>query len=102
MAKMYSNSNHTSVSWNGEVFEAENGTFEVPDEALSDLMAHGLIPGEQPAPISQEPTVKARPNAQWSNDALLAKADELELGLPTDIQRPALITAVADALKAKE
>jgi hypothetical protein len=39
------------------------------------------------------------PVSQWSNADLLAKAAELNIELPADIKRPALIQAVAAALK---
>ena len=102
MAKMYSNSNHTTVSWQGETFEAVNGQFEVPEDAVTDLMAHGLIPGELPPPVTQSAAPQTRPVAQWSNDNLLAKAAELGLNLEADIQRPALIQAVAAAIAPKD
>ncbi len=102
MQKMYSNSNHTSVSWGGEVFEAEDGQFEVPEEAVNDLVSHGLIPGEVPAPVSQAPVPQLRPVPQWSNEALQAKAAELGLTLDADISRPDLIRAVAAGVAAKD
>jgi hypothetical protein len=97
MAKMHSESGHTSVSWGGEVFDAdEHGEFDVPDEAIPDLVPHGLILSvEQPI---VPPSV--RPVPQWSNEALKAKAAELELDVE-DLDRPALIQAVTAALKSQ-
>lgn len=102
MAKMYSNSDHTSISWGGETFEAVDGQFDVPEAAVVDLMSHGLIPGFQPPPVSDAPVPQARPVPQWSNDALQAKAAELNLGLASDISRPDLIKAVAAAVAPKD
>ena len=100
MAKMFANDNQTSVSWGGKVFEAdEKGVFEVPEEAVTDLMGHGLIPGDLP-PAPQQGQL-AKPVAQWTNADLLAKAAELKLSLSSEIERPALIQAVAAALKAQ-
>ena len=99
---MYSNSNHTSVCWQGEIFEAVDGQFDVPEAAINDLVSHGLIPGEVPPPISQAPVPQLRPVPQWSNEALQAKAVELGLTLEADISRPDLIKAVAAAVAAKD
>ena len=102
MAKMYSNSNHTSVTWDGQTFEAVDGQFDVPEAAVADLMSHGLIPGELPPPVTQAPVPQLRPVPQWSNDALLAKAAELGLTLDPNIQRPDLIKAVSAAVAPKD
>ena len=97
--KMYSITGATSLSWNGNQFDADaNGGFEVPDEAVVDLASFGVLPGEA-AP--SEPANVVIPVSQWRNVDLLAKAEEIGLELPPDIKRPALIQAVAAALSQK-
>ena len=85
MAKLY-HSDATSVSWGGKTYSIdEHGAFDVPDEAVPDLLAHGLTPTAPAAPDPDEITV---PVSQWKNEALIAKAAELGLELAADIKRP--------------
>lgn len=89
----------TSLSWGGQRFDPdERGVFDVPEEAIPHLVAHGLVAGDPPA---AEPEDIAVPIPRWKNEALLAKAAELGLELAPDIKRPDLIQAVTTALKPK-
>jgi len=98
MAKIYSTTGQTSLSWRGQGYTAdENGVFDVPEEALPDLAPFGLIPGE-PTPATSTGAPNGNPS-QWTTEALQAEA--LRLGVDATLPRPDLIKAVAQAIKAQ-
>ena len=98
MTKLYFPDGATSISWGGQTFEADStGAFEVPAEAVADLLPHGLTT----RPVTADDVPITVPISQWKNEDLLTKAAALGLNLSPDIKRPQLIQAVTEALKAQ-
>lgn len=88
----------TSCSWGGETFEAQDGAFEVPEQAAADLLAHGfttVAPEGEPAPAAPP---SGNP-AQWKKEVLTAEA--VRLGVNPELPRAEILAAVAGARKAE-
>jgi hypothetical protein len=99
MAILKALSSTGSCSWQGEEFQIKDGLVEVPDDAVPEFLAHGFTYNvdEQPDPATQPTT----PLSQWRNDDLKAKAAEIGLDV-TGMDRPQLIKAVCEAVKAQQ
>lgn len=86
MAKL-THPNATGCSWGGVAFEqAEDGTIEVPDEAIADLAAHGftLAPAAEPT----EPAAAASKPAPAAASFIQRRATDAPSSPVPDVGAP--------------
>lgn len=85
-----------SCSWAGvQIDRNEDGTFEVPPEAVGELSHHGFT--DVPAAPLAGPAIPTGNPAKWTKDVLEAEA--VRLGIDPALRRSDLLKAVAKARK---